>query len=217
MSFKQVNRCRSLNGLMVLRLVGLNSEVTRFIKGPRPFVKADKRAILKVVGVSCSSFSEGLRFEKVGLRSPSKNGKDHAESGDGYLLSGKQVEIMGLHNPGCLGNIPLYYPQNDHLPGHRERGGMLMPMKRMIMVFLVTILMLGCAGSKKINRVNLGMTKAEVYDVMGQPDSTSEAMGVQYLRYKLITDVVFSDDFYVRLEDGKVTAYGRFKDFVYEY
>ena len=42
-------------------------------------------------------------------------------------------------------------------------------------------------------------------------------MGVQYLRYKLITDVVFSDDFYVRLEDNEVTAYGRFKDFVYEY
>ncbi len=92
-----------------------------------------------------------------------------------------------------------------------------MPIKRMVVIFLLTMFVLGCASSKKINRVNLGMTKAQVIEVMGQPDSTSEAMGVQYLRYKLITDVVFSDDFYVRLEDGAVTAYGRFKDFVYEY
>jgi hypothetical protein len=94
---------------------------------------------------------------------------------------------------------------------------MPMPIKRMVVVFLLTVFVLGCAGSKKINRVNLGMTKVEVIETMGEPDSTSEAMGVQYLRYKLITDVVFSDDFYVRLEDGEVTAYGRFKDFVYEY
>jgi len=94
---------------------------------------------------------------------------------------------------------------------------MPMPIKRMLMVFLLTIFVLGCAGSKKINRVNLGMSKAEVLELMGEPDSTSEAMEVQYLRYRLITDVVFSDDFYVRLEEGKVTGYGRFKDFVYEY
>jgi hypothetical protein len=94
---------------------------------------------------------------------------------------------------------------------------MPMPIKRMLMVFFLTVFVLGCAGSEKMSRVDLGMTKAEVIEVMGEPDSTSEAMGVQYLRYKLITDVVFSDDFYVRLEDGEVTAYGRFKDFVYEY
>ena len=92
-----------------------------------------------------------------------------------------------------------------------------MPIKRMVVVLLLTVFVFGCAGSKKINRVDLGMTKAQVIEAMGEPDSTSETRDVQYLRYKLITDVVFSDDFYVRLEDGEVTAYGRFKDFVYEY
>jgi len=73
-----------------------------------------------------------------------------------------------------------------------------------------------------MNNASLGMTKAEVIDSMGQPQSTSAIHGVEYLMYKLCTtdgDFMHDykcgrwEDFYVRLKDGKVDSYGTKGDF----
>ena len=84
---------------------------------------------------------------------------------------------------------------------------------KLLILLLVSFLVFGCAAaSTKINSLNLGMTKKEVVDVMGDPGSTSETEGVLYLKYRL-RDGLVADDYYVRLTDGKVSAYGRFGEF----
>ena len=84
---------------------------------------------------------------------------------------------------------------------------------KLLILLFVSFLFFGCAAtSKKINNLSLGMTKKEVVDVMGNPSSTSETKGVLYLKYRL-RDGLISDDYYVRLIDGKVNAYGRFGEF----
>ena len=86
-------------------------------------------------------------------------------------------------------------------------------MKKVILLVLVTMLFLGCAASaSKMNSLELGMTREKVIEAMGSPSSTSESEGVLYLKYRL-RDGYVSDDYYVRLVDGKVDAYGRFGEF----
>ena len=84
---------------------------------------------------------------------------------------------------------------------------------KLLIPLLISFLFFGCAANAtKMNNLNLGMTKKEVVDVIGNPSSTSETSGVLYLKYRL-RDGLISDDYYVRLKDGKVDAYGRFGEF----
>ena len=86
-------------------------------------------------------------------------------------------------------------------------------MKKFILAVMAMLLCLGCAASaSKMNHLKLGMTRENVIEAMGQPSSTSEAEGVLYLKYRL-RDGYTSEDYYVRLIDGKVDAYGRFGEF----
>ena len=86
-------------------------------------------------------------------------------------------------------------------------------MKKLFMLVIVVQLLFGCAASSsKMNNLKLGMTRAEVIRVMGSPGSTSEAEGVLYLKYRL-RDGFITDDYYVRVINGKVDAYGRFGEF----
>lgn len=72
----------------------------------------------------------------------------------------------------------------------------------------------GCAGtSQKMNRVQIGMTESQVTESLGAPDSTSATEDVVYLRYRLSSGWLFSDDYYIRLREGIVDAYGRAGDF----
>jgi hypothetical protein len=80
-------------------------------------------------------------------------------------------------------------------------------------IIAVSILMVGCASSKKINEISLGMNRDQVITQMGSPDSTSAKDNIEYLNYKLATDGLFRDDYYVRLVNGQVDAYGRAGDF----
>ena len=91
-------------------------------------------------------------------------------------------------------------------------------MKRVFaaLILAVSILMsfTACAGTaSKMNRVQIGMTESQVVDTIGPPDSTSATPGVVYFRYRLSSGWMFSDDYYVRLRDGIVDAYGRAGDF----
>ena len=86
-------------------------------------------------------------------------------------------------------------------------------MKRFFLLFIVTLLLMGCvAASSRMNNLKLGMTKEDVIQTMGKPSSTSESEGILYLKYRLREGFI-SDDYYIRLIDGKVDAYGRFGEF----
>lgn len=100
-------------------------------------------------------------------------------------------------------------------------------MKKILTITALVILISGCApGPKKMsmnmNSASLGMTKQEVINTMGPPQSISAISGTEYLIYKLCTvGGGFMDDFrcrrwedfYVRLKAGKVESYGKKGDF----
>ena len=57
---------------------------------------------------------------------------------------------------------------------------------RIVVIFLIVAFLVGCAGSsKKMNTLKLGMTKQDVIEAIGSPDSTSAAGDIEYLRYRL--------------------------------
>ena len=85
---------------------------------------------------------------------------------------------------------------------------------RLLVALLSVLLLVGCAASaKKMNRLQLGMTKPEVIEAIGQPDSTSSRQDVQLMKYRLRADGLWTTTYYVRLQDGKVEAYGQVGDF----
>ena len=89
-----------------------------------------------------------------------------------------------------------------------------MMIKRLTFILLAIVLLFGCAASsKKMNRVQLGMTKAEVIKAMGSPQSTSAIKNVEYLRYRFRTDGLFTAEYYIRLNEGSVAAFGKAGDF----
>ena len=89
-----------------------------------------------------------------------------------------------------------------------------MKSKRIIIIFLSVVFLLGCAESfQRINNLKIGMTKQEVIEVVGAPDSTSATKNVEYLKYRIKTGLFYTDEYYVRLLDGKVESYGQKGDF----
>jgi len=78
----------------------------------------------------------------------------------------------------------------------------------------------GCiASSKKMNLLSIGMTKAEVISKLGTPSSSRAIKGTEYLVYNLApAEAIFVDEnhlpeYFVRIIDGKVDAYGKAGDF----
>lgn len=107
-------------------------------------------------------------------------------------------------------------------------------------VIFLSILLAACANTaRNLNAVSVGMTKADVINVLGDPDETRAAEGIEYLIYELrkapsagaqtacgvagvytlglaylFKDCQYSDnDYFVQLKGGKVMAYGRIGDF----
>jgi tetratricopeptide (TPR) repeat protein len=91
---------------------------------------------------------------------------------------------------------------------------------------LLTVMLVGCASpSSKINAVHVGMTSADVIKVMGQPNSTSAQVGIEYMIYQLSDGTklgianghLWSDQrmnsYYVRIKNNVVDSYGRVGDF----
>jgi outer membrane lipoprotein-sorting protein len=78
---------------------------------------------------------------------------------------------------------------------------------------LILLLIIGCAGSQKMNHLRVGMSRAEVISAMGTPTSTSEKGDALYLRYRLSSGGMFREDYFVKLTADKVEAYGRAGDF----
>lgn len=109
-----------------------------------------------------------------------------------------------------------------------------------LFVWVFALAALGCSSSaKKLNQVSVGMSKAEVMEVLGDPNETRASEGVEYLMYELrkapgggtqtacavggvatwglaylFKGCQYSDDdYFVQLRDGRVNAYGRIGDF----
>ncbi|MDD5348876.1 MAG: hypothetical protein PHQ12_01575 [Chthoniobacteraceae bacterium] len=66
-----------------------------------------------------------------------------------------------------------------------------------------------------MNRLSIGMTKQDVIAAMGTPVSTAApGGGVEILRYGLTAEAfTVPQEYFVRLVNGKVDAYGRMGDF----
>ena len=92
-------------------------------------------------------------------------------------------------------------------------------MKQLLLVALCGLILSGCATTGKMNRLSVGMSKADVIAAMGEPDSTSApGGGVEYLRYSLTTSSIaayngYTEPYFVKLVNGRVDAYGHVGDF----
>lgn len=118
-----------------------------------------------------------------------------------------------------------------------------MKAKKAIIILSMAMIASGCAtkGTQtKLNNVSVGMTKLQVVEALGRPDSAAATEGTEYLVYQLTggtsggtaaacgTAGVLTlgliylqpqcrggkeDDFFVRLRGGRVDAYGKVGDF----
>ena len=88
-----------------------------------------------------------------------------------------------------------------------------MDIKKIIVLVVTAFLLVGCGSASKLNRVELGMSQEEVINVVGEPNSTSAAEDLVYLRYNLWTEGFFWEDYFVQIKDDRVEAYGRIGDF----
>jgi outer membrane protein assembly factor BamE (lipoprotein component of BamABCDE complex) len=91
-------------------------------------------------------------------------------------------------------------------------------MKQVLLVVLSAVLLCGCATAPKMNRLSVGMTKDEVIHIMGNPASVAASGGVEFLRYELSAthqqaEYNVTEEYYVRLVDGRVDSYGKMGDF----
>ena len=85
---------------------------------------------------------------------------------------------------------------------------------KMIILFSVLIFMIGCAASsKRLNNINIGMTKAEVIELLGEPNYTSAVNDVEILTYKFKSGGFFTDTFQVKIKKGAVERFGQYGSF----
>ena len=94
----------------------------------------------------------------------------------------------------------------------------LLKINKLLATILLSLILSACATSGKINRISLGMTKAEVIGLMGAPVSTSATDGTEYMNYRLseTSDEAFegrTTPYFVRIVNGRVDSYGRTGDF----
>ena len=103
-------------------------------------------------------------------------------------------------------------------------------------IIIATAGLAGCVSTEhKINNISLGIDKQQVIEILGTPANTRAAEGIEYMIYELkaATDVGectaatlltlgFASavecgrdkvEYFVRIEQGRVTAYGQIGDF----
>lgn len=79
-------------------------------------------------------------------------------------------------------------------------------MYKLIGMLLAFVILSGCAPWISIDKVEPGMTKAEVIGHMGKPSSASGSGEQEYLWY--VPANRFWERYYIHLVSGKVRAYG---------
>ena len=89
-----------------------------------------------------------------------------------------------------------------------------MSMNRWVVFLIIAGLIWGCAGTAtRLDEIQLGMTRDEVIHVMGRPTHVSARENVVFLNYRLRSQSFFTDEYFVRLTEGKVDLFGRRGDF----
>lgn len=98
----------------------------------------------------------------------------------------------------------------------------LQSLVRCLFAAVLAFALTGCmtSSSSRLNYLSVGMTKADVLQVMGDPDSVAAKDGAEYLSYTLRTETSLTRNtwgyqsfYFVRLMNGKVDSYGRIGDF----
>jgi hypothetical protein len=88
--------------------------------------------------------------------------------------------------------------------------------KLMLPVVALMLIVSSCASTpKKFNRLSLGMTKAQIIEAIGDPDSTKAGDGVEVLEYELLEGEIVGHPvpYWAIVQDGKLIKYGRAGDF----
>lgn len=93
-------------------------------------------------------------------------------------------------------------------------------MKKFLTFKIIPFLFLfnGCATSGLINKINIGMNRDEVIQIIGNPLSISAQGNTEYLNYRFseTNDDAFrglTSPYFVRIINGKVESFGRVGDF----
>ena len=119
---------------------------------------------------------------------------------------------------GCEGKHLVFHVVQVQFPAT--------PSMKSLLLLCFAVVFVGCAApASNMNRLSVGMTKADVLQVMGQPQTVSAQAGVETLVYRLgeglkTTRLPGSGPstgqatglYVVRLESGKVVAFGRAGD-----
>lgn len=79
-------------------------------------------------------------------------------------------------------------------------------MHHIIIGVLITALLAGCAPWIGIEKISPGMSKAEVFQHMGKPDSASGSGNQEYFWYRPLNRPW--ERYYIHLVNGKVESYG---------
>lgn len=88
-----------------------------------------------------------------------------------------------------------------------------------VLYLFITLTILGCATSMRINKISVGMPEKQAIKLLGQPASvSSEGEGIKFLNYRFseTDDDAFygkTTPYYVLIVKGKVKQYGRHGDF----
>jgi len=90
-----------------------------------------------------------------------------------------------------------------------------------MLIIVVSVALTGCLSptAGKINNISVGMSKKEVIETMGNPNSSAApGGGVELLRYTLSENsdqqlMGYGNEYFVRLVNGRVESYGRMGDF----
>lgn len=93
-----------------------------------------------------------------------------------------------------------------------------MKLIKALLLSIVIVSLVGCANARKLNEVELGMTKSQVITKLGEPDTTAAQGKTQYLIYNLYaTDNDISrgitSPYFVKFVNGIVDSYGLVGDF----
>ncbi|MHB1308686.1 MAG: SHOCT domain-containing protein [Limisphaerales bacterium] len=87
------------------------------------------------------------------------------------------------------------------------------------LLFGILVFISGCMTPvSRLNRISVGMTKAEVTAAIGKPVSTAAHGGGEVFRYHLSTPQQImwtggNDEYFVRFVDGRVESFGKMGDF----
>ncbi len=84
-------------------------------------------------------------------------------------------------------------------------------MKKLFVLILLLVLLIGCATGELMSRLRPGMSKDEVTNILGNPDgfqARSEYESIKY-SHRLVTGWAWDRaDYFVILKDNKVVEYG---------